>query len=417
MAYTQEMLQTYAQACGIPTMKNDLRVWIVRTESGSFYDDFTRNGYVALGWDKIPLARIANKDRVKETEIAFISEEYPDEKRPGLIYGQLVTFVTVMKTGDLVIIPSVGSNQVNIGLLGELYENTDKPQEFSLEDYVRCGYRLRRHVNWQKEASICNDIFLTKTLRSHQTISDISQCANLVYRNLFDFYFIDNTLSLTLRKRTEADVSFIDELSLAKEIADVVSEVAHALSIEETPMIVKRTAMGSPGFLELLIQSVTSPFAITAFFILFMVLGGKIKGADGLETNGIPGLSQAISNLFNDKANRANAAAQAEKTKAEARRIDAETKKIEAETEQIKAVTQHTRIENYRDLLSITDGMTFDDEELQKNNVHLLADFEERKKRIAPIMQRLGMQAPVIQEASNIIMFPSAKPHKNESET
>lgn len=415
MAYTQEQLQTYATACGIPTRQKDLKVWIVRTEGGSFYDDFSRNDYVALGWDNIPLARILNEDRKKDDEVAYIASEYPSERRPGLIYSQLVAFVWKMKAGDCVIIPSEGSNHVNIGTLGDLFENTEAPDGLFGDEYVRCRYRLRRHVTWAKEASILTDIFLTRTLRSHQTISDVSQYADLIYRNLFDFYFIDGKLSLTLRKQTDSDVSFIDELALTNEIADFVREVASSLSMDEPPKIIKRTAMGSPGFLELLIPYVVNPLGITTFFLLFLLLGGKIKGSDGLETNGIPSLLQGFSNLLNDKANRANTAAQTEKLKAEARKTDAETRKINAETDQIIEETQHKRIENLRDLLSITDGMSIDDSGLQEGNVRTISDFEERQKRIAPIMQRLGMQAPVIQTSSNILPFPAAETRKDDN--
>jgi len=65
------------------------------------------------------------------------------------------------------------------------------------------GYHLRRRVTWHKEVSVAENIYLSKMLRAQQTISDITKHADLVYRNLHDLYYVDGTLSLTLRKNND----------------------------------------------------------------------------------------------------------------------------------------------------------------------------------------------------------------------
>lgn len=103
MDYSPELLKQFADACRIPTVQPTQKVWIVRTRGGRYYKDFCRNEYVALGWDKIPLRWITDESRNKQDVIDDIKDEYPDEKRPGLIYGQLVDFIRVMSPGDYVV--------------------------------------------------------------------------------------------------------------------------------------------------------------------------------------------------------------------------------------------------------------------------------------------------------------------------
>lgn len=90
MDYSPEELKTVARMLEIPTLPDEQRTWIVRTKGGSYYEDFSQNDFIALGWNKIPLSWIVNANRPKENVIEDIKDEYPDEKRPGLIYGQLV---------------------------------------------------------------------------------------------------------------------------------------------------------------------------------------------------------------------------------------------------------------------------------------------------------------------------------------
>jgi hypothetical protein len=59
--------------------------WLVRTQSGEFYDDFYFDNFIAVGWDEFnDYDRFLKADKsvlVKENEI-----NYPENK-PGLIYN------------------------------------------------------------------------------------------------------------------------------------------------------------------------------------------------------------------------------------------------------------------------------------------------------------------------------------------
>lgn len=269
MDYSPEELKTVARMLEIPTLPDEQRTWIVRTKGGSYYEDFSRNDFIALGWNKIPLSWIVNANRPKEDVIEDIKDEYPDEKRPGLIYGQLVDFVRVMSSGDYVVIPSRSSAFVNIGIVGELYEEEPVPQELFVEDYEQCSFRLRRKVRWLREVSSSEDVYLSKMLRAQQTISDISKYANLIYRNLYDFYFIDGTLSLTIRKTTDDPVDFLDITILQGQIASIIQSFREIF--EEDFLIEQKAAMSSPGFIELISTKVVNPIIMLLYLSLIHI--------------------------------------------------------------------------------------------------------------------------------------------------
>ena len=424
MEYSPEMLEQIARLLGIPTVQPNNRVWIVRTQKGNFYKDYSLNGFIALGWDNIPLRWIADENQKKDDVIECIKDEYPDEKRPGLIYGQMFDFVRVMAPGDCVVIPSEGSNYVNIGTIGEIFEGQDTSKLWD-DDYIHCPYRLRRKVRWLKEASVSGDIYLSKMLRAQQTISDITKYAPLIYRNLHDFYFIDGTISLTLRKTTDTASTLMDEVTLLSAINETVKSVSEFYG-EMPYQIEKKTAISSPGFLQFIAEKVTGVGQLVAFSQAFKTVGGKIKAPDGSSVDGIVGIAQGISNLHNDKADRHLKKAEEEKTYAEARKIDAEADVAKAQAEKLRAEANLTKatannmladanaqmIANYRAILGMTDVNKPSDElatEFDAKAVEftqMLAKAEERQQAIAPALERMGIPMPTIEMESNVIPFP-----------
>ena len=69
----------------IAVINKNKKIWMLRTESGRYYQDFTTNKYVALGWNKVSYSLLIDKDisdKVKKEKIQLL---YPDETKPGLI--------------------------------------------------------------------------------------------------------------------------------------------------------------------------------------------------------------------------------------------------------------------------------------------------------------------------------------------
>ncbi len=411
MVFSPEELNTIASLFGIPTIPEKRRTWIVRTQSGTYYEDFSRNKYIALGWDRIPLSQISDVNRLKENVIDYIKDEYPEEKRPGLIYGQLFDFVRVMVPGDYVVIPSQHSNYVNIGIIGELFEESVREQPVFIDDYFCCPYRLRRHVQWVRERPVSEDIYLAKMLRAQQTISDITKYAGLIYRNLFDFYYVDGTLSLTIRKKTDDTISFLDIAMLQGEIAALISTFDGIFGDDSGHEVEQKIALSSPGFLQFVMTKVKGFVPFVFFSQLFKSLGGKIQTADGQSLEGLPAYLQAVSSLFNDKADRDVKRAQAKKLLSEAGKIDAETEMARAETRKTNAETTTITLQNAKTMIELfgSHEVDTDSDKLDENVARLereLMSVEERYQRLEPILDRLGINPPMIESQESIVSLP-----------
>ena len=44
----------------IPEISNERQIWLIRTNGGLYYNDFTTNKYVALGWDAVSVDLLLN---------------------------------------------------------------------------------------------------------------------------------------------------------------------------------------------------------------------------------------------------------------------------------------------------------------------------------------------------------------------
>ncbi len=200
----------------IPVASDSQQVWFIRTSGGDYYDDFRFNNFVAIGWDKIPAEWVIKKPLFSPdsdnngneahqllSEKDFknrVSDLYPDEKRPGLVYGQLNTFYNVMHVGDWIVIPSKGTQDLTIGILGDIiHEEFEDRKVIPDQEYAICGYIHKRSVSWQRELPASYDIYLQKSLRAQQTISNITDISSLVFRHLYPVYVVNNEVRITFQ--------------------------------------------------------------------------------------------------------------------------------------------------------------------------------------------------------------------------
>ncbi len=129
-----------------------------RTKGGRFYYDFITNGFIALGWDLIPSNLITDAQKSREVKKLEIEKLYPEEKRPGLIFGQMDVFYNRMHDGDLVLISDEGTKTVAIGKIGDLVESVmRKPDD---GEHAQCAFLHRRTVEWKKRIDVWQDIYL-----------------------------------------------------------------------------------------------------------------------------------------------------------------------------------------------------------------------------------------------------------------
>lgn len=368
----------------IPVVSESQQVWFIRTSGGDYYDDFRLNSYVAIGWDKIPvewvlrkplLTRIDDGSIGDETKMPlFLSEQefknrvidiYPEEKRPGLIYGQLNTFYNVMQVGDWVVIPSKSTQELKIGILGDIFqEEIHDRKPFVENEYIICTYTHKRIVSWKKVLPASYDIYLQKSIRAQQTISNITDISTLIFRHLYPVYIVNNEVRVTFQKTTESELNVLRNMELIDSVIRIADEVADLYKVK--PFIkdfTMKTAVGSPGIIELIVPMINSLVPIVWGTIMMRLISGKYDSVKGLST-GLSNIFNMVNKHLNDKKERElkdaeirNVDADTQVKMAEAEKICAEAEKIKTETELLKKSVENSE---YR-LKTGSDGqMMFD---------------------------------------------------------
>lgn len=330
-----------AENFNIPVISDEQKIWFFRTKAGQFYLDFQYNNFIALGWELVDPVLIKNQEVTLDSKKEEIIKLYPEEKRPGLILGQMDTFYNKMKIGDFVVIPSAGGKQIAVGRIGDFIENVvyHKPQD---KKYSQCNFSHKRAVEWIKNIEAWQDIYLFKALRAQQTISDITEEAKLLCRNLFPVYISGEKIHCTLQKRTYADLSLADNIKIQYNLLQILNITADLYGMESVKeQVALKTAVGSPGFIEMILPCI--PISIITVGIVVKLVSGKIKSIDGVTATGISALISTVNTLFNDYHNRKKTDAEVKQIEATARLIDAQAEKERAEAEKIRADAEKTK--------------------------------------------------------------------------
>ena len=343
-----DLLTSIASEFNIPIIRKDQKVWFFRTKGGKFYYDFITNGFIALGWDLIPADLVTDTQKNKEFKKSEIQKLYPEEKRPGLILGQMDVFYNQMHIGDLVLIPDEGKKTVAIGTIGDLIERVKRKPDDG--EHAQCTFLHQRTVKWQKCIDPWQDVYLFKILRAQQTISDVTDEAKLVFRNLFPVYISKDSIHVTFQKATAENLSLasnVDLLSNFMQITDATAELYGKDSFKNE--LTMKTAVGSPGFLEIIMPN--NPLAVISVSIILFAIRyfiGKEKTADGASATGLLALVTKINELINDHKNREKIDAEIRQMNANIQLTEAQTKKALAEAALIQSQTAKANAEARR---------------------------------------------------------------------
>lgn len=149
-------------------LSEDVRVWCVRAEFGTYSRPFVDGGYVAIGW-------LPDVDLAREDSREGLAERYrlANPKDSNFVVGQQVgqigRLVLDMKHGDLVITPDANTELLHCGRIVGDYD-------FQPGD-AACPYPHRRRVKWFDAPLLRSGLSvpLQNTLRSSLTVFSVSQ--------------------------------------------------------------------------------------------------------------------------------------------------------------------------------------------------------------------------------------------------
>lgn len=230
----QEIDNIIAQIKEIPASRN---YWLIRTQSGEFYDSFRQHKFVAIEHEQISLYEVNKilekngkdtKAALKELK-ALSQKKYPDD-RFGLIAGQVMKFVAELKKGDIVIIPSSNSEIISIG---EVTSSTIPELTQAELLKTECPYKKRKPVKWIKDIPRDSlDPFLYRMLQAHQAINNITRYSDIVERTIGNFYIKGDEANLVLEVQQNDDINARQLFGLGWHLLDYSQDFFDKLKLE-----------------------------------------------------------------------------------------------------------------------------------------------------------------------------------------
>ncbi len=199
----------------LPFISKRTKYWLIRTNSGYYYDYFVRNNCIAIGWNEISIYELnqlhqdSNNKELKRKLACKINYPAHYNERSRNTYRnrslkQLLKFAYEIKKGDIVIIPNNGSFYLSVGVVEETPIVLKSDQE--------CDYEKRKSIRWIKKDMIraSYDYSVCKFIHSHQTVNNITEYSEKINSILYDFYFNESKAYLVLRVKKKSDISAVE---------------------------------------------------------------------------------------------------------------------------------------------------------------------------------------------------------------
>ena len=281
----------------LPRLKTNSDYWLVRTESGLYYDDFNNSSFIAIGWNAVDEEKLKNVE-TDPTQLRTVVESlYPDDKQPGRTANQLLSFQKDIKIGDLVLIPNEGSERYMLGeVTSELY--------FEREENIstlpgQCPFIKRRKVKWiksfyKKDA----DSKILKLSYRQQTVNDINDYKAFINRALYGAYVdSEGLIHLTYDINIEDNINMSDLSSFLYHYTQMYELLAGDRNID-----IKINAQ-SKGKSEIITRTVAGiGIVLLIFGVVTLPYGGEVKIGGGIlpeisvKTNGVLSQKEKIKN-------------------------------------------------------------------------------------------------------------------------
>lgn len=310
---------------GIDVFPTSRNYWFIRTQRGTYYEDFINESFVGIEWDKISDKEFIEKAKEDDIKIEVV-KFYPDNDRPGYIASQISKFSNEMKKGDIVLIPNAGSKWISFGELleDEMYiHDGDEEEDFQtiLDDFYeqiinkeeKPILRKRRRVKWIKQVKRSDlDPYLFSIIYSHNAIVDAKDYSLFIDRTLSQFYIKGDEAYFTYKINKKKNIPYYDLLKFLNnnnEIINYINHCAPKLTVKQEDLILKINVQ-SKGPVQL-------KGAVRDVLIIGLIIGAifganikfKIVGLEyNFETKGLTGLITEVNELINTKikANRDN---------------------------------------------------------------------------------------------------------------
>lgn len=197
----------------VPVISDETRFWMVRTQKGYFYTEFITKKFVAIAWNTIDKTTDFS-EQSRESLQDRIMIDYPEIHRPSTVVNKCSHFIHDIKSGDILVIPSKGSEYVTFAIAGEYFEESGKTvalentvierirnNDVSIND-VSCPYKKRRKIKLLRTIRGEDLSFaLYRALSNYHGLSNLDSYSRQILNTLYNCYSFQGTASIVYNIR------------------------------------------------------------------------------------------------------------------------------------------------------------------------------------------------------------------------
>lgn len=189
------------------------RFWMIRTQKGYFYNEFISRNFVAIAWNNIDECTDFTQNSREQLKDEIIIN-FPEIKRPSTVINKCNNFINEVKEGDILVIPSKGSQYITFALAGEYFEDESKTVDLEKKviyriknndvdvNDVSCPYKKRRKISLLR--TIRSDdvnVSLYRAISNYHGISNLDDYSYHILNELYNCYAYRNYTALVYNIR------------------------------------------------------------------------------------------------------------------------------------------------------------------------------------------------------------------------
>ena len=297
---TESELLDQILSFNIPKIPDETRFWMIRTQKGSFYDEFLAKKFVALAWNNIDETTDFSEQSIERLKDDIVIR-FSEINRPSTVINKCKNFIFEVKEGDILVIPSKGSQYITFAKAGEYFEDSTKTVELErtvinriknddvdIND-VSCPYKKRRRIQLLRTIK-SNDLNYTlyRAISNYHGISNFDAYSRQILNTLYNYYIFHGSAVLVYNVRKTEPIK-------PRELSGLLYSNAECLSmITNENFVSTQISLNSPGDAVYVLENIIN-YAVDNWMIVFGLLV-LVGGGSALSFH-VPGIIEIIKNI------------------------------------------------------------------------------------------------------------------------
>jgi restriction system protein len=191
----------------VSEISTETNYWFVRTDDGRYFESFTENGFIGIGWNYISLIDVSQPSRNQTLREKIRAQEQLDATNPKTkskvttIINKVRNFAG-LRNGDVIVIPSSGSSRFAFGKISDDAAYSSPNGEFD------CPYQKRRTVSWlaiKNFNELDPNFYRIKSTR--HAISQVNEHSVFIDNVISSLYIKDDNAHFVLDINKQEDIN------------------------------------------------------------------------------------------------------------------------------------------------------------------------------------------------------------------